>query len=137
MLPPSAWSLFTKTTSAPPRPRHHVAAPPRRAVPAAGAAAGADVTIRRAVPADSALLSALAAMDSSRPLHGDALVAEVSGAPVAAFELASGRAIADPFGHTAEAVELLRVRAHQLEQIDGADHRRRHGRFTAVTGFVR
>jgi hypothetical protein len=36
--------------------------------------------------------------------------------PIVALSLSDGRVIADPFLHTAELTELLRVRARQLTQ---------------------
>ena len=71
--------------------------------------------IRRTTPDDSAALLRLASLDDTHPLAGDALVAEIDGEVRAAVSLADGRAIADPFRHTAELVDLLRMRAAQLE----------------------
>jgi hypothetical protein len=73
--------------------------------------ASADITIRPAVPADHSDLERLAALDSARLPSGNLLVAELDGELVAALNPATGFAIADPFRHTAEIVELLRVRA--------------------------
>jgi hypothetical protein len=73
-----------------------------------------DVTIRTAVEADCGKLRRLAALDSARPLAGDALVAEVAGEPVAAIEIATGRTIADPFRPTAVLADLLHRRATAL-----------------------
>jgi hypothetical protein len=70
--------------------------------------------IRRTTPDDAAALARLAALDSKRPLDGDALVAEVDGELRAAVSLAGDRAIADPFHPTAELVALLEMRAAQL-----------------------
>ena len=106
MLPPSAWSLAG-------RPIERRTWPARR-TRAARKAADAPVTIRRARAEDSALLAALAALDSAAPLHGETILAEVGGAPVAAAELPSGRTIADPFARSAEIVGLLRLRVDQL-----------------------
>ena len=53
----------------------------------------------------------LAYLDSQRPLRGDALVAQVDGELLAAISLDDGRVVADPFTHTADLVELLRMRA--------------------------
>lgn len=72
------------------------------------------LTIRRAGHDDAHTLAALAALDSARELQGEALLAEADGVPVAAVELASGRAVADPFQHTAAIVELLRLRAARM-----------------------
>lgn len=74
----------------------------------------AAMIIRRATPTDAQALGRLAAVDSEQPLGGDALVALVDGELRAALSLLDGRAIADPFRHTAELVDLLRVRAAQL-----------------------
>ena len=109
MLPPSAWSLAGRNVEQRRRrPQHQTARRTRTA------AADAPVTIRRARAEDSALLAALAALDSASPLGGEAIVAEVGGAPVAAAELRSGRTIADPFIRSAEIVGLLRLRVDQL-----------------------
>jgi hypothetical protein len=71
--------------------------------------------IRRTTPDDAIALMRLASLDSQRPLGPDALVAVVDGQIHAAVSLGDGRAIADPFRHTAELVDLLRMRAEQLE----------------------
>jgi hypothetical protein len=73
------------------------------------------MVIRMAVPADERALRRLAALDCTRPLRGDALVALLDGEPMAALALGDGRAVADPFARTAELVELLRLRAAQLD----------------------
>ncbi len=74
------------------------------------------MTIRRARPEDTAALADLAALDSRRPLGGDdVLVAQVGGALIAAIDPHTGRAIADPLTPSAQAVDLLRLRAEQLE----------------------
>jgi hypothetical protein len=74
-----------------------------------------NIIIRRATAADTRALWRLAALDNApAPAAGpDVLIAEVAGEPVAAF--ARDRAIADPFRRTAELVELLRLRAHQVD----------------------
>jgi hypothetical protein len=72
------------------------------------------VAIREASLADSRAIDALATLDSSRRPHGRLLVAEVDGDIVAALPIQGGRAIADPFRHTSEAVALLEARAAQL-----------------------
>jgi hypothetical protein len=74
------------------------------------------VTIRMAVPADTAALSRLAQLDSAPALDAvPTLVAEVRGELRAALAVESGRAIADPFEPTAELVAMLVQRARQLE----------------------
>ena len=72
------------------------------------------LTIRRARPQDTRSLEVLAAVDSAKPLAGDVLVAETEAGPVAALEVESGRAVADPFKPTASTVGLLKMRASQL-----------------------
>ncbi len=68
------------------------------------------VTIRYAFPDDERSLDRLAALDSAAPL----LVAEVEGQLRAAFSLATGETIADPFHPSTAMIELLRARAQQL-----------------------
>jgi hypothetical protein len=70
--------------------------------------------IRRTTPDDATALMRLAALDSRRPIEGDALVAEVDGELVAAVSLTGDEAIADPFRHTADLVAMLEMRAAQL-----------------------
>jgi hypothetical protein len=95
------------------------------------------VAIRRARPADARRLADLAQLDSSRPLTGDALVAEIDGTPAAALELSTGRVVADPFVRTAEAVGLLRLRAEQLHAPARHAARRRTRPLAAVAGLLR
>jgi hypothetical protein len=71
------------------------------------------LTIRRARPGDEDSLQLLAIVGGALPLEGDALVAQLDGAPVAAISLMDGRAIADPFRPSADTVEILRMRAKQ------------------------
>ena len=84
MLTPSGWSMLTRDT---------------------------EMTIRRARPEDARKVRDLAQLDSVRPLGGDVLLAEAGGHPLAALEVASGRAAADPFVPSAPAVSLLRILA--------------------------
>jgi hypothetical protein len=133
MLPAAAWSLVGSPPE--PRPEHihqHQSRARRRA-----AAAQAELTIRRSGPADAPRLAALATLDSSRPLDGDALVAETDGVPIAALELRSGRAVADPFLPTAQAVGVLRLRAEQLRAPERAAARRRIRPLAAMAGLLR
>jgi hypothetical protein len=83
-----------------------------------------EMVLRADRPTDESTLRRLAALDSTRPLQGPALVAEVDGRAVAAIGLADGRVVADPFVKTAEVVELLKVRAGRMRP--QADERR-HG----------
>jgi hypothetical protein len=74
-----------------------------------------DIVIRRASAADTRALWRLAALDDApAPAAGpDVLIAETGGQIVAA--IAGARAIADPFRRTAGVVDLLRLRASQVE----------------------
>jgi hypothetical protein len=74
-----------------------------------------DMVLRADRPTDEPALRRLAALDSVRPLRGRALVAEVQGRPVAAIGLDDARVVADPFEHTADVVEMLRLRAGRLD----------------------
>jgi len=78
--------------------------------------ASQDVEIRLAAPADAAALGRLAELDS-RPagaLHGDVLLAEIGGDPVAALSLEDDLLVAHPFLHTKPIAALLSLRASQL-----------------------
>jgi hypothetical protein len=68
-----------------------------------------NVVVRRGHHADVHALAILAALDSSRPLTGRTVVAEVDGRIVAAISQHDGRVVADPFTETANVVEILRV----------------------------
>jgi hypothetical protein len=83
--------------------------------------------IRRTTPGDTTALLQLAALDDAHALQGDTLVAEVDGQIHAAIDLSDGRAIADPFRHTAELVDLLRMRATQLTEPAKPAKRRSRG----------
>jgi hypothetical protein len=69
------------------------------------------VVVRPARPVDSTDLRRLAALDSARPLTGEALIAVSGGEIAAAMSLDTGAVIADPFKPTAHLVELLRTAA--------------------------
>lgn len=71
--------------------------------------------IRLATVTDHAALERLAELDSTEPLIGAALIAELGERLVAARSLTTDREIADPFLPTSEIVELLRIRARQLK----------------------
>ena len=74
-----------------------------------------ELVLRADRPTDEQALRKLAALDSARPIKGRALVAEVDGHAVAAIGIDDHKVIADPFEHTAEIVELLKVRAERLD----------------------
>src|SRR5690349_10726339 len=73
------------------------------------------IAIRAATEADHWALVRLAALDSAPYPARPALVAEQDGVILAALPLPRGRAIADPFRSSAHALELLELRAAQLE----------------------
>jgi hypothetical protein len=68
-----------------------------------------NLVVRRARSSDNDALATLAALDSSRPLTGERMIAEVDDRIVAAVSLHDGRAVADPFVPTGDVVEVLRV----------------------------
>lgn len=77
---------------------------------------GAALTIRLAPIAETDV-ERLAQLDGHALPAGPHLVAEVGGTPIAALSLPTGAAVADPFRPSAGFVELLRVRAGQLEAV--------------------
>jgi len=91
------------------------------------------LTVRRASAGDDAAVRALAELDAQRPPAGEVLLAEVEDRPIAALELESGRVAADPFVHTAEAVNVLRLRG---EQRRGARMRHARGRRRFARGLA-
>lgn len=72
------------------------------------------MTLRLATAADRPALARLADLEQAERPTEPVLLGVVLGRPVAALSLNDGRVIADPFVHTAELVELLRMRACQL-----------------------
>ena len=84
-----------------------------------------NITVRYSAASDLSELARLAALDSASPPRGPALIAEADSRMLAALPLGSGRPIADPFEPTAEIVELLRLRAEQLNADDHAGLRDR------------
>jgi hypothetical protein len=81
------------------------------------------LTIRRADAADAGALVRLAALDSSYPPTGDALLAEVGDELWAAVEIDTGAAIADPFRPSGDLVDLLRLRASFANGRESTDRR--------------
>jgi hypothetical protein len=71
------------------------------------------IIIRRSTDEDRLAIVELAALDSRRAPQGEALLAFIGTELRAALPLDGEEAIADPFHHTAELVDLLRVRAPQ------------------------
>ena len=74
------------------------------------------VLIRRASAADDPALARLSALDERELPAGERLIGEIGGRIVAALEVCSGRAIADPFVATTGVVELLDLRAAQVRR---------------------
>jgi hypothetical protein len=74
------------------------------------------IIIRRSTDEDRPAIAELAALDSRRPPQAEALLAFIGTELRAALPLDGGEAIADPFHHTAELVELLRIPAPQPPQ---------------------
>jgi hypothetical protein len=69
----------------------------------------ASITIRQSTQSDVQAIERVAALDSGRAPAGRALVALEDGEVRAVMPLDGSRPLADPFHHTAELVELLRV----------------------------
>lgn len=80
------------------------------------------IALRPADPDEAAIVRRLAALDNTRELTGDVLLAIVDGEVVAALSLSDRRVVADPFLPTQDAVALLRLRADHLA---GLKQRRR------------
>jgi hypothetical protein len=74
-----------------------------------------NLTIRFDTTADDLALDRLAQLDSSVVPAAPRLLAEADGQLIAAISARDGRAIADPFTRSADAVALLRRRARQLD----------------------
>lgn len=91
------------------------------------------VVIRSATASDAPALERLADLDSARVPSGAVLIAELRGQPVAAVPLDGGIAIADPFVPSAHLVELLRLRARQVDPDSGAEEDGRLGRWAAAS----
>jgi hypothetical protein len=82
------------------------------------------ITIRRSTDEDRPAIAELAALHSRRPPQAEALLAFTGTKLRAALALDGGEAIADPFHHTAELVDLLRLRAPQAPRRRGRRARR-------------
>lgn len=92
-----------------------------------------NILIRHALDEDVRTLAGLAALDGRGRLRGPALLAEVDGVARAALDLWDGSVAADPFAHTVELVELLRLRAQGLAAAEGT----RASWASRVKGLVR
>ena len=69
----------------------------------------ASITIRQSTVFDRDAIERVAALDSGQVPHGRTLVALEDGEVRAVLPMDGSRPLADPFHHTAELVELLRV----------------------------
>ena len=76
------------------------------------------VWVRLAGASDAAALDELGELESTASPKGPTLVAEVNGRVLAALTLRGGQVLADPFEHTADLVELLKLRAAQLDWVE-------------------
>ena len=92
------------------------------------------LTIRQSMPHDADALTALAQLDSSRPLRQPALVAEIGDELWAAVSLSDQRVVADPFRPSGAVVPVLVERARQLRR---TERRRRHGERFGSLGLAR
>jgi hypothetical protein len=88
---------------------------PLPAVVAAAVAGHRSITIRRAEPGDRVALRRLEGLSDRRLPAVPLLVAVIDGALVAAAPERGGEVVSDPFTVTLDAVELLRLRAEQLQ----------------------
>jgi hypothetical protein len=80
------------------------------------AADDAPVLIRHAAPTDARDLARLSELDERSLPLGERLVGVLEGRVVAALEVDSGTAIADPFVPTEGVIELLGLRAAQVRR---------------------
>ncbi len=78
------------------------------------------IFMRRSAAGDANALERLAQLDCAPAPIAPGLVAEVRGRLIAYVSLADGQVIADPFEHTTDVVAVLRLRAAQLRDADGA-----------------
>jgi hypothetical protein len=77
-------------------------------------AADAAVTIRAASPADAGDIARLSELDERALPQGEQLLGVLEGRVVAALDVDTGSAIADPFVPTVGVVKLLELRAKQV-----------------------
>jgi hypothetical protein len=85
--------------------------------------AHASIVIRPDRAEDGRALARLAALDCARVPAAPLLVGEVAGELRAALSLTDGATIADPFHRTASLVDLLNMRARQLQGEPPRDRR--------------
>ncbi len=78
--------------------------------------AGAAFLIRPASAGDEPAIARLSALDEHELPRGERLIGELGGRIVAAIDVRSGDAVADPFVSTRGIVELLGLRAAQVRR---------------------
>ena len=88
----------------------------RVATPTHPTDAGAALLIRFASPADEPAIARLSALDEHVLPRGERLIGELGGRIVAALDVRSGDVVADPFVPTRGIVELLGLRAAQVQR---------------------
>ena len=81
--------------------------------------AEAELSVRMAQEADHEAIVRLAQLDSAATPAGRMLIGSVGSRPAAALSLDDGAVVADPFTPTVELVQLMRMRARQLEALGG------------------
>ena len=74
------------------------------------------LVIRPASAADEPAIARLSALDEHELPRGDRLIGELGGHIVAALDVRSGDAVADPFVPTSGLLELLGLRAAQVRR---------------------
>ena len=103
MLHPSSFARFAGLSDRP-APRRHPSVDDQ------------PVVIRPASPDDEPAIARLSALDEHELPRGDRLIGELGGRIVAALDVRSGDAIADPFVPTSGLLELLGLRAAQVRR---------------------
>jgi hypothetical protein len=83
-----------------------------------------EVTLRVATADDGRRLRTLAQLDSAQVPSGPVLIAEIDGRLLAALPLEGGAPIADPFRRSTGVIQLLRMRAAQLDGTNRSSRRR-------------
>jgi hypothetical protein len=104
MFHPSTFTAFAGPSARPMPPRHP------------GGAEHAALLIRPASPDDEPAIARLSALDEHDLPRGERLIGELGGRIVAALDVRSGDAVADPFVPTTGLVELLGLRAAQVRR---------------------
>jgi hypothetical protein len=77
----------------------------------------ASIVIRLATAGDRRSLERLAELDCSASPSGPALIGVLRERPVAAVSLSDGKEVADPFVATGDILQLMRLRARQLNAL--------------------